>query len=209
MSEKSCSHHHHHHHRHKLLRRWCAAILIIFFVILVVVLIVFAVLQPKKPQFTVQDATVFVLNATAPNAVSTTIQVTIAARNPNSRLGIYYDGLAVFATYTDQQITTFTALPPTYQGPGGATVWSPFVYGTNVPVAPFIGLQLQQDSSHGGVRIKFQINGRVRWKVGAVVTGRFLLHVSCPAYISSLNSGGIVVNDGVKYQLSTRCSVSV
>lgn len=55
-----------------------------------------------------------------------------------------------------------------------------------------------------------KIDGRVRWKVGSFVTGRYRLHVRCPAYIPFGNrNSGVVVGNAVKYQLATRCSVSV
>jgi hypothetical protein len=55
-----------------------------------------------------------------------------------------------------------------------------------------------------------KIDGRVRWKVGSIITGRYRLHVTCFASIpfENRNSGNYVGN-AVKYQLSTRCGVSL
>ncbi|KAK4414780.1 NDR1/HIN1-like protein 1 [Sesamum alatum] len=209
MAEKVCSHHKS--KKKKILRRCCAGLLIFSFIILFVILIVWAVLQPKKPRFTLQDATIFTLNVSAPNVISTTVQVTINSRNPNSRIGVYYDKLHAYATYHNQQITYYTAIPPVYQGHKDVNIWSPFIYGNNVPVAPYNGLALSQDQSNGAIRLTVKLDGRVKWKVGSFISGRYHLHVSCPAYIPLGNSKntGIVVGNAVKYQLSQSCSVSV
>ncbi|XP_071908502.1 NDR1/HIN1-like protein 1 [Coffea arabica] len=208
MSEKQCSHHKE--KRKKMLQRLCAGLLILAFIILLVILIVWAVLQPKKPRFILQDATIFIFNVSAPNILSTNIQVTVYSRNPNGKIGIYYDKFDVYATYHSQQITYYTAIPPVYQGHKDVNVWSPFIYGNNVPIAPYNGLALTQDQSNGAVQLMIKMNGRVKWKVGTVTTGRYHLHVTCPAYIPFGNKNtGIVIGTGIKYQLSQSCSVSV
>ncbi|XP_047966291.1 NDR1/HIN1-like protein 1 [Salvia hispanica] len=209
MSEKVCDHHDT--ARRKMARRCGAALLTFIFVFLLIVLLVWAILQPKKPRFTLQDATIFNLNISAPNVISTTVQVTVNSRNPNSRIGVYYDRLDVYATYRSQQISYYTVIPPVYQGHKDVNVWSPFLYGNNVPVAPYNGIALAQDQSNGAINLLIKINGRVRWKVGSFISGRYHLHVACAAYIPIGNSKntGIVIGNAVKYQLSQSCTVNV
>ncbi|KAG6437191.1 hypothetical protein SASPL_102102 [Salvia splendens] len=208
MSEK-CSHHKS--KRWKALRKFCACLLVFNFIILLLILIIWSILQPKKPRFLLQDATIFALNVSAANVISTTLQITVLSRNPNSQIGVYYDKLDAFATYHSQQITYYTAIPPVYQGHKDLNIWSPFIYGNDVPVAPFNGLALAQDQSNGAIKLTVKLDGRVKWKVGSFVSGRYHLHVSCPAYIplGNTKSNGIIVGAGVKYQLSQSCTVSV
>lgn len=209
MSTKECSHHKS--KRKKIIRRTITIILIIISIILLAALITWAILQPKKPRFILQDATIYAFNVTAvPNLLTSNFQVTISSRNPNSKLGIYYDQLDIYATYRSQQITYYTSLPPTYQGHKDVNVWSPFVYGTNVPVAPYNGLALSQDQANGNIGLLIKINGRIKWKVGSIMTGRYHVHVTCPAVIPFGNHNtGVVVGGAIKYQLSTSCQVSV
>ncbi|XP_042016226.1 NDR1/HIN1-like protein 1 [Salvia splendens] len=202
------------HHKSKLrkaLRKCCACLLVFSFIILLVILLVWAILQPKKPTFLLQDATIFALNVSATNVISTTLQITVLSRNPNSQIGVYYDKLDAFATYHSQQITYYTSIPPVYQDHKDLNIWSPFIYGNDVPVAPFNGLALAQDQSNGAIKLTVKLEGLVKWKVGSFVSGRYHLHVSCPAYIPLGNSeaNGIVIGTGIKYQLSQSCSVSV
>ncbi|KAL8217073.1 hypothetical protein R6Q57_023910 [Mikania cordata] len=209
MSVKHCSHHGH--NKKKIIKRILIGLAILVAILLLIFFITWAILQPKKPQFVLQDATIYGFNVSAPILLSSNFQVTVSARNPNSKIGIYYDQLTIFATYHSQQITYFTVIQPVYQGHKDLNVWSPFVYGTNVPVAPYNGAALSQDQSNGAIGLVIKINGRVRWKVGSFISGRYHLHVTCPAYIpfGNKNSGIAGVVTGVKYQLAEQCSVSV
>ncbi|XP_018859037.1 NDR1/HIN1-like protein 1 [Juglans regia] len=204
---------HHGHKRRKIFKRICAGILIFNLVVLVTVLIVWAILQPSKPRFVLQDATVYAFNVSSPpNFLTSTFQVTLYSRNPNDKIGVYYDKLDVYASYRNQQITLRSQIPPTYQGHKEVNIWSPFIYGTSVPVAPYNALSLSQDQANGAVLLNIKIDGRVRWKVGTFISGRYHFYVSCPAFINfgaAKTNGILVENSGVKYQLVQNCKVSV
>ncbi|KAJ7971659.1 Late embryogenesis abundant protein [Quillaja saponaria] len=208
MSVKECTQHKD--KRRKIFRRIFAGILVFLFIVLLTIFIIWAVLRPSKPSFILQDATVFTFNTSSPNLLTSNFQITISSRNPNDKVGIYYDRLDAYAIYHNQQISLRVAIPPTYQGHKEVNVWSPYVFGTNVPVAPYNYDSLSQDQANGAVLVIIKIDGRVRWKVGAFVSGRYHIHVRCPAYITfGSRNTGINVGNAVKYQLVQRCSVSV
>ncbi|CAE6088155.1 unnamed protein product [Arabidopsis arenosa] len=215
MTSKDCGSHHSHSSscNRKIIRRVICPIIIILFIILLVILLVWAILQPSKPRFILQDATVFNFNVSGnpPNLLTSNFQMTLSSRNPNDKIGIYYDRLDVYASYRSQQITFPTSMPTTYQGHKEVNVWSPFVGGYSVPVAPYNALYLDQDHTRGAIMLVLHLDGRVRWKVGSFITGKYHLHVRCPAFINFGNSasGVIVGNNAVKYTLTTTCSVSV
>ncbi|KAG9135697.1 hypothetical protein Leryth_002428 [Lithospermum erythrorhizon] len=191
--------------------RICAVALVILFICLCIILITWAILQPKKPRFTLQDATIFNFNVSAPNLLSSQMQVTVWSRNPNDKIGILYDELHIYATYHSQQITYYTTIPDTYQGHKDSNVWSPFVYGTNVPIAPYNGPLLSEDQETGSISLTIKMDGRIKWKVGAITTGRYHVHVTCPAYIAfgNKNNNGLFIGTAVKFQLQQKCSVSL
>lgn len=181
------------------------------FGILLIFIIICAILRPKKPSFVLQDATIYAFNVTSdPNLLTSNFQVTVISRNPNSKFGIFYDKLDIFATYRSQQITYYTTILPTYQGHKDTNVWSPFIYGTSVPVAPFYGVALSQDQSNGDICLEIKINGMVKWKIGSYTSDHHNIHVTCQANIpfGNLNSG-IAVGSAIKFQLSSKCKVSV
>ncbi|XAR69820.1 hypothetical protein NMG60_11001545 [Bertholletia excelsa] len=209
MSSDKCEHHEC--KRWWKLRKFCVGLIIFNFILLIVILLIWAILQPRKPRFILQDVTVFAFNVSAPNLLTSNMQVTIYSRNPNDKIGIYYDRLDVYATYQNQQITYYTAIPSVYQGHKDVNVWSPFISGNNVPVAPYNGIALSQDQSDGTIGLLIKIDGRARFKVGTYVSKKYHLHVRCPAFINfgDRPASAIYVGNAVKYQMFVRCSVSV
>lgn len=219
MSTKECGHHDDEHRQ--LLRRILAGVVAFIILILLVIFLIWIILRPTKPKFMLQDATVYAFNlsstepvSTIPNTLTLTMQVTLSSHNPNSRIGIYYQKLHVYASYRSQQISLATALPDTYQGHKDFTVWSPFLYGASVPVSPYTLSALQQDLQGAGVvLVNLKVNGRVKWKVGTWISGRYHIYINCPAYVrfaGDRNGGiGAVAPAPVKFQLLQSCSVDV
>ncbi|XP_022887839.1 NDR1/HIN1-like protein 1 [Olea europaea var. sylvestris] len=208
MSAKDCGHHDE--DRKKFYRHLLAIFLAFIILVLFIILLVWLILRPTKPHFILQDATVYAFNVSTLNALTSNIQITISSRNPNDKIGIYYDKVDVYASYHGQQITLPTLLPSTYQGHKDIIVWSPFLYGNAVPIAPFLTVALNQDQLAGTVLIDIRIDGRIRWKVGTFTSGRYHLYVNCPAYINFGNkNSGIAVGSAIKYQLVMDCHVDV
>jgi len=207
MTSKDCGSHDSHSSCNRKIVIW--TILIILFLILLVILLVWAILQPSKPRFVLQDATVFNFNVSGnpPNLLTSNFQFTLSSRNPNDKIGIYYDRLDVYASYRSQQITLPSPMLTTYQGHKEVNVWSPFVGGYSVPVAPYNAFYLDQDHSSGAIMLMLHLDGRVRWKVGSFITGKYHLHVRCHALINfGSSAAGVIVG---KYMLTETCSVSV
>ncbi|KAF1897350.1 hypothetical protein Lal_00035053 [Lupinus albus] len=220
MSVKECGHHGDE-ERSALLRRIFGGIVAFIVLILFIIFLIWIILRPTKPTFMLQDVTVFVFNLSStqspsfvpiPNTITITMQVTLLAHNPNKRIGIYYQKLDVYASYRSQQISLATAIPPTYQGHKDFTIWSPFLLGGAVPVSPYTLSSLQQDQNDGAVMVNLKVNGRVKWRVGNWISGRYHIYVNCPAYIrfaGDRNSGVGVVAPAVKFQVLRTCSVDV
>ncbi|KAL1298827.1 hypothetical protein HN51_043121 [Arachis hypogaea] len=226
MSKKECPHHDDD-DNHQLNRQILAGILGFIFLVLLVIFLIWIILRPTKPRFILQDATVYTFNFSTtgaaiptPNTLTTTMQVTLTSFNPNQRIGIYYTKLDVYASYRGQQISLATQLPPSYQGHRDVTVWSPFLYGNAVPVSPFLLEPLQQDQNAGDVLVNVKVNGRVKWKVGTWVSGRYHVYANCPAYIKFVggdrdNAVGAsapevkLASPGLKLSLVQSCNVDV
>ncbi|XP_010912373.1 NDR1/HIN1-like protein 1 [Elaeis guineensis] len=190
--------------------RILAWILVFIILNLLIILIIWLALRPTKPKFDLQDASVYAFNVSSPNnLLSTTIQVTITTRNPNARVGIYYDRVDVFASYKYQQITPATAVPPFYQGQNDVDVWSPYLYGVSVPVAPYLAEAISQDQSSGFLLVRVKIEGRIRWKTGFWVSGHYDLFVTCPAFLSCQSGNGVGDPTVIKFQQISTCNVDV
>lgn len=206
MSEKSCGHEDE--DRQKLIKFIIAAIILLIVIIGLTILIVWAVLRPSNPRFVLQDTTIFALNLTEPNTLTTNLQVTVIARNPMDKVGIYYLKLDAYATYRNQQITLATELPSTYLGHRDDIVWSPFLYGNSVPMSPYVATALEEDMNAGVLMLNIKIQGKLKWKVGSWMSGRYMIYVNCPAYITfGDHIQNFAVGAAIKYQFVQGCHV--
>ncbi|XP_030956426.1 NDR1/HIN1-like protein 1 [Quercus lobata] len=212
MSSKDCGHHDRDKARHHLILTIIAVFIALF---LFVVFLVWIILLPTKPRFVLQEATVYVFNVstTDPSTLTTSMQITVASKNRMGKVGIYYQKLDVYATYRSQQVTMPTVLPSTYQDHKEIAVWSPFLYGNTIPVAPGLMMALEQDLNVGSVLLNIRLNGCVKWQVGTWISGKYDLNVNCPAYIKfgGFNpDGGITVGPVMKFETVVQgCSVDV
>lgn len=68
---------------------------------------------------------------------------------------------------------------------------------------------LQQDEDDGVVLVNVKVNGKVKWKVGTWVSGKYHIYVNCPAYIRFAGDRSIAGGVAVKFQLWQSCSVDV
>ncbi|XP_050226912.1 NDR1/HIN1-like protein 1 [Mercurialis annua] len=201
MCEKKCDHHD---DKKEVYRRILWGVIGIIVIILVVIFLVWVILQPQKPKFILQDATVNALSfSTGTNLLTSNLQLTLSTKNPNERIGIYYEKLDIYGSYRNQQITLATQLPRSYEGHKDITVWSPFLYGNSVPVSPYLGSALSQDLNAGAVLVNIKVDGTLKWKVGSWISRRYRINVNCPAYITF--GHGV----GIKYQFVLDCSVEV
>ncbi|KAK8480900.1 hypothetical protein V6N13_145172 [Hibiscus sabdariffa] len=210
MSEtenKDCGKHDDEEQRFKHIRIGIVGFLV---VVGVVVFLVWAILHPDKPRFTLQDVTIYDFNHTAPNLLTSNMQISLSSHNPNEKIGIYYQKLDVVASYQNQQITLPSQLPRTYQGHLDVTVWSPYLYGNAAPVDPFVEQGLNQDLNTGMVLLNIKVYGQLKWRVGTWISGQYQINVNCPAYIAfSDRTKGTQVGSATKYQLVQTCTVAV
>ncbi|PKA65376.1 Protein NDR1 [Apostasia shenzhenica] len=211
MSVKDTAGDHEHCERRRHRRRVLWSISLFIVVVLLVVFLVWLILRPTKPSFYLQDARVLNLNLSQPNFLSTTIQVTISSRNPNEHVGVFYDRLNIYAVYKSQQITPAVELPPFYQGHKDVDVWSPYLSGFFVPIAPYLCTNLLLDEAGGTIFLDVKIDGRVRWKVGDWTSDRYHIYVDCPAFLSFDGSSGGGTGDApiIRFQQLSACSVEV
>ncbi|NP_001267966.2 hypothetical protein VitviT2T_025479 [Vitis vinifera] len=176
------------------------------FSVLSLILLVWLILHPTKPEFSLKEADIYQLNLSGPHLLNSSIQLTLLSKNPNTKVGIYYDMVQVYASYKGQQITVDTSLPPFYQGHEESNLLTASLVGTALPVAPSFGYEVGRDQTAGKLVLSLKLDGRVRWKVGTWVSGRYRLNVNCVAVMAfgpSIPSGPLSSKEG------TQCSTTV
>ncbi|KAI4378208.1 hypothetical protein MLD38_015721 [Melastoma candidum] len=216
-SPKHCTakqpHNSHHHHRHSFINSssFWKLLSTLFSALLTVILLVWLVLRPSKPSFSLQQASVYHLSLSdsvpaAASFLNSSFQLTFVASNPNSRLGIYYDSLRVYASYQGQQITGLTSFPPFYQDHGEKNLLSASLTGSNLPVAPYFGSEVARDQVSGKLTVRFAVDGRIRWKVGKWVSGKYRMNVEC---ITAMDFGRGLPAGPLTSQQGSRCSTTL
>ncbi|PIN13342.1 hypothetical protein CDL12_14047 [Handroanthus impetiginosus] len=161
----------------------CKFIISVLFLAGITALIVWLVYRPQKPKFRVVSAAVYQLNATSPPFISATMQFTVVTRNPNKRISFLYDHLSVFVSYRNQVITPPTMLPPLFHETKSTVALSPVVGGSTVPVSADVGNGLLMDEAYGVVGLRLVLTGKLRYKAGAIKTGRYGIHVKCDLFV--------------------------
>ncbi|KAF5732009.1 hypothetical protein HS088_TW18G00697 [Tripterygium wilfordii] len=182
-SSPKMTHEKHFDHRRPL-RALCAFLLIFLLLAGVTVLIVWLVYRPQKPKFTVVAAAIYDLNITSPPFISTSMQFTLVTRNPNRRVTIYYDKLTSYVSYKNQMITPPVVLPPLVHNKKSTVAFSPVMGGPGVPVSADVVNGLTMDEAYGVVGLRVVIMGKLRWKAGAIKTGRYGVYVKCDVWVS-------------------------
>ncbi|GFP88749.1 protein yls9 [Phtheirospermum japonicum] len=152
--------------------------------ILSLIFLVWLILHPTKPQFSLNQAVVSQLNLSGPGSgplslLNSSIQLTLQSNNPNKKVGIYYDEFLLYASYKGEKITPETSVSPFYQEHDETNLISASLVGTQQPVAPSFSYEVQRDQGIGRLVLSFKVMGRLRWKVGTWVSGRYRFLVTC------------------------------
>ncbi|KAF3432737.1 hypothetical protein FNV43_RR23839 [Rhamnella rubrinervis] len=190
----------------KVYKKFFFAFSVLFSSILSLILLVWIILHPSKPQFSLKETDIYQLNLSATQLLNSSIQLTLLSKNPNQKVGIYYDDLQVYAAYKGQQITVHSSLPPFYQGHGDSNLLTASLVGTGLPVAPSFGYEVGRDQTAGRLVLNLKVNGRVRWKVGTWVSGRYRLNVNCVAVVAF---GPTIPTGPLSSKQGTQCSTSI
>lgn len=161
-------------------RALCAIIVISLFLVGVTALTLWLVYRPHHPKFRVVNAAVYELNTSSPPFISASMQFALLTRNPNKRFSIYYDSLSAYVSYKNFAITAPVALPPLFQESKSTVALSPLLGGGPVAVeAAELGNALAMDEAYGVVGLSLVLNGKLRYKAGAIRSRRYGIYVRC------------------------------
>ncbi|XP_045814398.1 uncharacterized protein At1g08160-like [Trifolium pratense] len=156
------------------------AIIILALIILVgiAVLISWLVLKPKHLQYSVEDASIHNFNLTDANHLNAKFDFTIRAKNPNSKVSIYYDSIEVSVSYEDQTLATNTIQP--YFQPHknvtrlhvGLTAQTAALYGS-------VPKDIKIERSSGDIQLDVFVRARIRFKVGVWKSKHRVIKIFC------------------------------
>ncbi|KAF5765717.1 putative Late embryogenesis abundant protein [Helianthus annuus] len=170
--------------------------------ILLLILVIWFILHPSKPEFALKEAEIYQLGLSGSHLLNSSIQITLLSKNPNQKVGIYYDEIQVYASYKGQRITLDSSIPPFYQENKDTNLLSMVLVANELPVDPSFGYEMGRDQMVGRLVLNLKSNGRLRWKVGTWVSGRYMFIVNCvvvlPFGSSAAPAGPLISKQGAQ-----------
>uniref|UniRef100_A0ACD5VRS2 Uncharacterized protein n=1 Tax=Avena sativa TaxID=4498 RepID=A0ACD5VRS2_AVESA len=187
-SPRHCAtkHHHHHHHRAGCVRfsgtrrrRLLIAASSAVTSIIVLAIILWLTLRPSAPRFSLLAATAAVAG---PNATGIAqLDAAFVAHNPNARAVALYDRLQLRASYAGGQLAAATE--PFEQTQGDVVLTA--LLSSSSSAAPSAAMDVGEKAAGGQSTqlLKLRVEGHLRWKVAAWVSGRRTLAADCVAVV--------------------------
>ncbi|KAL6651792.1 hypothetical protein ACP70R_010717 [Stipagrostis hirtigluma subsp. patula] len=150
--------------------------------------ILYLVFRPKIPNFHVDRLTVtrFDVNTTS-MTVSDAFDVDVTATNPNRRIGIYYDGGEVTASFNGTELCS-GAFPAMYQG-HRTTVRPRISLAGETRLDSAVAGQLVQQQQAGFVPLTVRARVPIRIKFGAIKLWKMTGKANCNLVVDSLQAG--------------------
>ncbi|KAL5993374.1 hypothetical protein ACLOJK_014298 [Asimina triloba] len=164
--------------------------------------ILYLIFRPKAPKYSIDRLSISNFSIAADLTVSTGLDVTITARNPNKKIGIYYeDGSDISVWYSDAKLCS-GALPEFYQGHQNTTVLDVVLTGqTQLGSTLMNALNDQQQT--GQIPLLLRAKVPVKVKFGRLKLPKVKFLVRCNLVVDSLNA-----NKQIKIKTSS-CKIRV
>lgn len=165
-------------------------ILTVIIIIGIAVFLFWLIVRPNAVKVHVTDATLTQFNYTNNNSnLNYNLALNITIRNPNRRLGIYYDSIEARALYHDARVDSII-LDPFYQGHKTTHFLNPSFKGQKVVVlSSDQSLELNKEKDSGVYEIDVKMYLKVRFKLGVFKTRKMKPKITCELRVP-LNSGG-------------------
>ncbi|KAG7543554.1 Late embryogenesis abundant protein LEA_2 subgroup [Arabidopsis thaliana x Arabidopsis arenosa] len=183
----------------------CYTLLVLFLLIVIIgaiVGILYLVFRPKLPDYNIDrlQLTRFQLNQDL--SLSTAFNVTITAKNPNEKIGIYYeDGSRISVLYMQTRLSN-GSLPKFYQGHENTTIISVEMTGFNQNATSVMTTLQEQQRLTGSIPLRIRVTQPVRIKLGKLKLMEVRFLVRCGVSVDSLAANSVirVTSSNCKYR---------
>eukprot|EP01018_Ginkgo_biloba_P033906 Gb_08846 [translate_table: standard] len=152
--------------------------------------VLFLVFQPRIPKYYVDQIQIehFNFGGSDNLGLDSQFDITIRARNPNRKIGIYYkDGSDLAVIYSDIELCG-GSIPVFYQGHKNTTVLRVSLAGRDVQFSDDLRSALTSQQNDGRVPLYLKINVPLKIKVGSLKSMKFTVKVRCHLTVSRLSA---------------------
>lgn len=197
--------------------RCCSCCLWFTFVILSILVLaaiasaIFYVLyRPHRPSFAVTSLRISQFNVTATKLTSK-LDLSITARNPNKKLVFIYDPTTVSAATSSSDVSVGTGTIPAFvHGTKNTTSFKVLISSTSETLDSSSITALKSDLKSKSLPLKFQLDTKVKVKVGGLKTNKVKIRVTCDGIKATIPAGkspGKASTENVKCEVDIRVKV--
>ncbi|KAF8103599.1 hypothetical protein N665_0187s0001 [Sinapis alba] len=174
----------------------CYTLLVLFLLIVVVgaaVGILYLVFRPKLPDYNIDrlQLTRSTLN-NQDSSLSTAFNVTITAKNPNEKIGIYYEGGSKISVLYMQTRLSNGSLPKFYQGHENTTIIFVEMTGHTQNATSLMATLLEQQQLTGSIPLRIRVTQPVRIKLGKLKLPQVKFLVRCGVFVDSFAPNSVI-----------------
>jgi hypothetical protein len=131
----------------------------------VAVLVLYLLFKPKMITATVDSASLATFNLSSSTSTLTyDLAVAMTVRNPNKRVGLYYDGVEALALYRDQRFG-YAPLDSFYQATESSTKLTPAFRGQQLLQGDATAAEFRSDQAGGTFAVDVALTAKLRVKV--------------------------------------------
>ncbi|PPS02725.1 hypothetical protein GOBAR_AA17939 [Gossypium barbadense] len=173
---------------------WTLSLLLLLIVILgIIVGILFLVFRPKLPKYSIDGLRVTQFDLSSVNSsLSASFDVNITARNPNKRIGIYYDGGSHITVWYNETQLCEGALPKFYQGHRNTTVLVLPMTGQVQNGTVLLTALQQQQQMTGNIPLMLRAKQTVRVKLGSLKLMKMKFRIRCRLVVNALSADNAI-----------------
>ncbi|XP_059623308.1 NDR1/HIN1-like protein 6 [Cornus florida] len=171
---------------------WTIFLLILQIIIIALLAgIIFLIFRPKLPKYSIDSLRITQFTLNTDNSLYATFNVNITARNPNKKIGIYYEGGSnIGVWYTGTKLCE-GSLPKFYQGHRNTTVLDVALTGQTQNANNLLSsLQAQQQT--GSIPLNLRVKVPVRIKLGKLKLPKVKFVVRCRVVVDSLTADNVI-----------------
>lgn len=175
---------------HRNRRRTIIRAFIAFWIAIgITVLIIWLVYRPNKIKFSVENAylTNFTLT-TSPSYLDYDLYTTVSIRNPNKKIGVYYDRLEASAFYSGYRFG-WIPLPTFYQGHKNTTMLFPSFDGRSIVTDSSVSDTFKNENATRFFNIDLWFNAKIRLKYGSWIKIKYTVRIRCDIRVPLVTNG--------------------
>ncbi|KAG8066786.1 hypothetical protein GUJ93_ZPchr0004g39627 [Zizania palustris] len=157
----------------------CSILISLIVTVGVLALILYLIFRPHMIAATVDSAALTQFSLSPNSLLAYNLNVTMTARNPNKRVGLYYDNVESLALFEGQRFG-YAPLDSFYQSTEATTKLTPGFSGQQLIQGDVAAADLRSQQTGGKFNIDVNLNAKLRVKVWAFKVPGPKAKVSCP-----------------------------